>query len=349
MVKVTLKILANTLGISTATVSKALKDYPDINIETKRKVQKLAKSLNYVPNSFAQGLRGKETKIIGLLVPDLVHHFFFFFIKSVICEAEKHGYLVILLESYESYQDEARQLKSLVDKGIDGILLSLSDNTDRFDHINKIINNGTPVVLFDKTSQLINCPRVIIDDRKAAFNATEYLIKTGCTRIALIAGPLKPKTTIDRYKGYKNALAQYNIPFEKSLVYTSENHSYEDGYQLTEQIINDHPYLDGIFGYNDHVSIGALKRLNEYKIKVPDQVSVIGFSNWFMSNAATPTLTTVDQSTYEMGKKALELLLDNIMQIKKGVVPITESVKIPTQIIVRNSTRAIISEKVTSS
>lgn len=349
MTKVTLKSIAKTLGISASTVSKALKDYPDVNSETKLKVQKLAESLRYVPNSFAQSLRSKESKIIGLLVPDLVHHFFASIIKGVITEAAKHGYLVILLESHESYKDEVRQLQLLVDKNIDGILLSISDSTVGYDHINKIIRSGMPVVLFDKVSQLIDCSKVIIDDRKAAFNATEYLIKTGCKTIAHITGPLNPKTTIDRYMGYKRALEENGIPFDKTLVYTSENLSFKDGYSLTKKILIDHPTVDGIFGFIDPVAIGALKRLNKDKIKVPEQVSVIGFSNWFMTKTTTPTLTTIDQPGKKIGKRAFELLIDNLKQIKAGEVPTSKTIVVPTGIIVRNSTKTPVLENATSS
>lgn len=341
MQKVTLKALANILGLSTSTVSKALKDYDDISEETKLKVQKLAKKLNYTPNVFAQSLTSHETKIIGLIVPDLVHHFFSSIINSVITEAEKHGYLVIVLQTNESYQDEIKQLKVLVDKNIDGILLSLSDKTVEYSHINDIIKKGMPVVLFDKTSQLIDCSMVIIDDRKAAFNATEHLIKTGCKKIAHITGPLKPKTTIDRYMGYKRALEKYNMPFDKSLIYTSENLSFEDGYNLANQMMSEHSDIDGVFGFIDPVAIGVLHAFKELKIKVPKQVSVIGFSNWFMSRTTTPSLTTIDQPAYEIGKKAFELLLDNLNQIKKGKEIAYKTIEIPTSIVYRNSTKTI--------
>ncbi|ULC59063.1 LacI family transcriptional regulator [Flaviramulus sp. BrNp1-15] len=342
MAKVTLKVIANTLGLSTSTVSKALKNYSDINPETKLRVQKLAKDLNYTPNAFAQSLKSKGSKIIGLLVPDLVHHFFSSIINGVINEAEKHGYLVIVLQSYESYEDEKKQLKLLVDKNIDGILLSLSDKTIKYDHINSIISEGMPVVLFDKVSQLIDCPKVIIDDRKAAFDATEHLIKTGCKTIAHITGPLKPKTTIDRYMGYKKALEKYNIPFDKSLIYTSENLSYEDGYNLTSKIINDHPKLDGIFAFIDPVAIGVLNSLRDMKIKVPKQVSVIGFSNWFMCKTTSPTLTTVNQPAYEIGERAFQLLFENLNNIEQGKAITSKIVEVPTNIVFRNSTKKII-------
>ncbi len=341
MSKVTLKEISKILGLSTSTVSKALKDYSDINAETKLRVQELANRLNYTPNAFAQSLRSHETKIIGILVPDLVHHFFSSIINGVIQEAEKYGYLVIVLQSHESYEDEIKQLKLLVDKNIDGIMLSLSDKTVKYDHIINVIKEGMPVVLFDKITHLIDCPKVIIDDRKAAFSATEHLIKIGCKTIAHITGPLKPKTTIDRYMGYKTALETYDIPFDKSLIYTSENLSFDDGYNLTGKMMAEHPNIDGIFAFIDPVAIGVLKGLREQNIKVPKQVSVIGFSNWFMSRTTTPSLTTIDQPGGEIGKNAFKLLLKSLNQKREGEVLTSEIVEIPTRIVIRKSTKVI--------
>lgn len=344
MSKITLKEISKILGISTSTVSKALKNYSDINVNTKIRVQELAKKHNYTPNAFAQSLRSRETKIIGILVPDLVHHFFSSIIDGTIHEAEKHGYLVIVLQSHESYEDEIKQLKLLVDKNIDGIMLSLSDKTVRYDHIRNVINDGMPVVLFDKITNLIECPKVIIDDRKAAFSATEYLIKTGCKNIAHITGPLKPKTTIDRFMGYKIALETYNMPFDKSLIYTSDNLSFEDGYRIAGQIMSEHANIDGIFAFIDPVAMGVLKRLKEDKIKVPKQVSVIGFSNWLMAKTTTPALTTIDQPGYDIGSNAFQLLLKNLNHKRERKPLTSETVEIPTSIVVRQSTKAIIND-----
>ena len=341
MTKVTLKIIAKTLGISIATVSKALKDYPDISKKTKQKVLKLAKTLNYKPNSFAQSLRNQESKIIGLIIPSIVHHFFSNVINGVINAASEKGYLVIILQTEESFENEKKQVQLLVEKNIDGILLSLSDKTVRYDHIKQVINEDIPVVLYDKISKSINCSKVIIDDKKAAFNATEYLIKTGCKRIAHIRGPLKPQTTIDRFMGYRKALETYNIPFDKSLVYVSEELSYENGYDLTDQIIDDHPDLDGVFAFTDLVATGVLTKLKERGVDIPNKVSVIGFSNWFLSKITSPTLSTIDQPGYEMGLKAFDLLHEEINQNKKGLPVNYEVVEISTKVVPRNSTKTL--------
>lgn len=341
MYKVTLKKIASTLGISIATVSKALKDYPDISEKTKVNVKTLAKSLNYTPNSFAQSLRNQESKIIGLIIPTIVHHFFSNIINGVIDAASKKGYLVIMLQSNESYEDEKNKIKLLIEKNVDGILLSLSDKTVNYNHINRLIDDGVPVVLYDKISKSVSCSKVIINDRQAGFNATQYLIDTGCKKIAHIRGPLKPQTTIDRFMGYKKALEVNNIPFDKDLVYVSDSLSFENGYNLAFQIIEDHKDVDAIFSYTDLIATGVLIRLKELEVKVPGQISIMGFSNWFLSKITSPTLSTVDQPGYEMGKKAFILLYNELNQIRNGEPIQQEIVEIPTKIIPRNSTKTI--------
>ncbi|MEO1029804.1 MAG: LacI family DNA-binding transcriptional regulator [Bacteroidota bacterium] len=339
MIKTTLKEIAEALNISVSTVSKALKDYPDVSSKTKQRVLEMARSVKYSPNSFAQSLRSNKSHIIGIIVPAIVHEFFSNIIQAVVETAKKNGYLVIVLESDESNELEKKQIDILIEKNVDGILISLSDNTVNFNHIKSAMELGVPIVLYDKISRILNCSRVIIDDHNAAKIATEHLIKTGCTKIAHIRGPLKPQTTIDRMKGYKDALLKNNIAYDKSLVYESANLSFEDGYELTNSILKDHPDLDAIFSFTDMVAVGVLTRLNELNIKVPEQVSVIGFSNWFLSQVTHPSLTTIDQSGHDIGYHAFNLLLDeldgNVKESEK------KTVTVPTQLIVRRSTRPI--------
>jgi LacI family transcriptional regulator len=341
MPKVTLKKLAEILGISPATVSKALKNYPDINENTKTRVLELAKSLNYQPNSLAQGLRNNESKIIGLVIPEIVHHFFSNIISGVIKSAEKKGYLVIILQSNESFEQEKSHLKKLMDKNVDGILLSLSDTTTEYKHIKQVIDRGIPIVMYDKISKLISASKVIIDDQKAAFNATQYLIDTGCKRIAHIRGDLKPQTTIDRFIGYKKALAKNNIDFDASLVYNCKGLTFKEGYKIAKKIINDHKNVDGVFAFTDLVATGVLKRFSEMSIQVPNQVSVMGFSDWFLTKITTPTLSTVHQPGYEMGQEAFEVLYRDICTLKKGDKIIPEIIEIPTYVVPRNSTKKL--------
>ena len=341
MSKPTLREIANTLGLSIATVSKALKGYSDISIETKQKVKKLAEQLNYKPNSYAQSLQSKESKTMGLIVPEIVHHFFSNVILGVVKTAEKHGYLVITLQSDEKYDVEKAQIEQLLNKNVDAILMSLADNTVDHKHVESIRDSGVPVVLFDKISKLINCHKVVINDEKAAFEATNYLIETGCKKIAHIRGVLKPQTTIDRLKGYRKALEHHDIEFDKNLVFEATNLSLEDGQRIAQTIFDKHKDVDGVFVLTDLIASGVLMQFNELGVKVPEQISVIGFSNWLITQLTTPTLSTVDQPGFKMGQAAFNLLLDEIYNLKNNKEVNYRTIEITTKVIARNSTKHI--------
>jgi LacI family transcriptional regulator len=338
MGEVTLKQIALELGISITTVSKALKNYKDVSPKTKEAVLNLARKLNYRPNAFAVNLRTKESKTIGLIIPEIVHHFFSNIVNAIIEEAEKKGYLVIILQSNESEELEKKQIDLLLSKRVDGILMSLSNNTKNLDHLKKVIKNNTPLVLFDKISKLIDCSKVVIDDRNAGYVATEHLIKSGCKKIAHIRGPLNPQNSIDRFLGYKKALEDYNMKFDRSIVFTCEKVSFDEGYEFAKKIYNEHKDVDGIFAITDLVGIGSVAYFNEIGVKIPNQIAIIGFSNWFMASVITPSLSTIDQPGFEMGKKALKLLLKEIKAQKKGKEFTHKTIVLPTKIIQRKST-----------
>jgi len=338
MKEVTLKEIALELGISITTVSKALKNYTDVSPKTKAAVLKLAEELNYKPNSFAVNLRTKESKTIGLIIPEIVHHFFSNIVNAIIEKAEKKGYLVIILQSNESEELEKKQIDLLISKRVDGILMSLSNNTKNLDHLRKVIEHDIPLVLFDKISKLLDCSKVVIDDRSAGYDATEHLIKSGCKKIAHIRGPLNPQNSIDRFLGYKKALKDYNLPFDNSLIFTCEKVSFEEGYNFAKKIYTEHKDVDGIFAITDLVGIGVVAYFNEVGIKIPEQIAIIGFSNWFMSSVISPSLSTIDQPGFEMGKSALKLLLKEIKAHKKGKEFKFKTIILPTHVIKRNST-----------
>jgi LacI family transcriptional regulator len=269
----------------------------------------------------------------------VVHHFFSNVINGIIAEAEKNEYLVIILQSNESLELEKKQVQLLINKRVDGIIMSLSNESNDDDHIREIIHRNIPFVMFDKISKMIPCSKVIIDDQKAASAAVEHLISVGCKKIAHIRGPVNPQNAIDRFLGYKKALEKNNIPFDKNLVFTCFRVSFEEGYEFAKQICENHPDVDGIFVITDLVAVGVLAYLNEHNIKVPQQIAVIGFSNWFMSQVIQPKLSTVDQPSYEMGVSAFNLLLKEIKAVKEDQPKIIENVVLDTQIIIRDSTK----------
>lgn len=341
---VTLKQIAEKLGISIPTVSKALKDYPDVSKKTRKLVRETASILNYKPNSFAVNLRTKESKTIGLIIPEIVHHFFSSVIKGIIAQAEKKGYLVITLQSNESYELEKQQIALLLSKRVDGILISLANGTADYKHLTEIIENETPLVMFDKIAKVVKCSKVIIDDRKAAYHATQHLINIGCKKIAHFRGPLLPQNSIDRFLGYKQALIDNNIPYDSTLVYLLNDMSFEEGKLFANQLLKDHNGVDGIFINTDLVAIGAITEFNSQGIKVPEQISVIGFSNWFMASVISPSLTTINQPGFEMGKKAFKLLYKEIKDKKKKKIISYKDVVLETDLVLRNSTRKLLVE-----
>ena len=337
MKETTLKEIAEALGISITTVSKALKNYPDVSEKTRKAVLALAEELNYTPNSFAVNLRTKESKTIGLIIPEVVHHFFSNVINGIIAEAEKNGYLVIILQSNESLELEKKQVALLVNKRVDGIIMSLSNESNNDFHIKEILRKEIPFVQFDKISKLIPSSKVIINDQKAAMEAVQHLIDKGCKKIAHIRGPENPQNAIDRFIGYKKALEKNGIPYDSKLVYSCKNVTFEEGIEFAKQIVDEHPDVDGIFVITDLVAVGVLAYFNEKGIQVPNQIAVIGFSNWFMSQVITPKLSTVDQPSYEMGVAAFSLLLEEMICRKDGKVFIPRTIELETSIIERDS------------
>jgi DNA-binding LacI/PurR family transcriptional regulator len=335
----TLKEIAAQLGISITTVSKSLKGYSDVSEKTKKAVIELAQKLHYTPNSFAVNLRTKESKTIGLIIPTLVHDFFSNVIRGILEEAEKRDYLVIILQSNEKLEFEKKQIDLLLNKRVDGILMSLSNETGDFEHLKSIIAHNTPLVLFDKIAKLVSCSKVTINDKKAAYDAVSYLIKRGHKKIAHFRGSYLPQNAIDRFLGYKKALEDNGIPYDSSLVFVCDNNTdFEDGYENAKKVIDEHPEIDAIFAVTDLVAIGIIKYFNETGISIPKQIAVLGFSNWFMSSVISPKLSTIDQPGFEIGRRSASILFDEINLKKKNLPVIFQSIELETSIIEREST-----------
>ncbi|WP_299129742.1 LacI family DNA-binding transcriptional regulator [uncultured Winogradskyella sp.] len=338
MTKTTLKEIAESLGISISTVSKALKNYPDVSQRTKQKVIAAAKAFNYSPNVFAQSLRSNRSQTIGLIIPSTVHYYFSNIINVILKEAELKDYMVIILQSNEDFELEKKQIDLLINKGVDGILISLSNNTNDFKHLQKVIDYNIPLVLFDKITKLIRCSKVIINDIKASYDAVTYLINKGYRRIAYFRGDLNPQNSIDRFLGYKKALEDHNIKYDASLVYICPKANFEEGYANTKKLIEvDKKNIDAIFTITDLTAIGVINYLNEHKIKIPDEVAVFGFSNWFMSSVITPTLSSVEQNANDTGRKSFEILFDEIENKLKGLEINHQTITIDTELIIRDS------------
>ncbi len=339
MKEVRLKDIAQILGISVTTVSKALKGYKDVNEETRKSVIMLAENLNYKPNTTALNLKNRETRTIGLIIPKIVHPFFSSVIQGVIDEAEEKGYLVIILQSNESHELEKKQLEMLIDKRVDGILLALADGTITYDHLHAVMEKEIPIVLFDKVSDDVSCSKVTIDNKRAAYEAVNHLIGMGCRKIVHLRGPMNAPNAEERYQGYLLALLNNDISYDDSLVYECNGYRIEDGEAFAAKAFEQHPNMDGVFAITDHVAAGAIAFFNRNGIKVPEQVAVIGFSNSPLTSIITPSLSTVEQPSQEMGREATDLLIEEIAQRKRQVPVELFQIQLPTKVVVRESTK----------
>lgn len=333
--QVTIKDLARELGISPSTVSKALKNHPDISVDTKKRVGELAKKLNYKPNAIALSLRSNRTKTIGLVIPETVHHFFSSVISGIEDVAYDAGYNIMIFQSNESYNREVIAISALLDARIEGILISLSRETRNYDHLSNILNSGVPMVMFDRVCDEINTDKVTVDDFEGAYNAVNHLIRSGCRRIAHLAGPPGLSITDLRRNGYLEALRDNKMEFDRDLVVYCD--SFNRAQIRTKQLMNRLQPPDGIFTVNDFTATGVVKSLHEMKLRIPEDVSVIGFSNGLITQVTYPTLSTVDQHGYEMGQISVQLLLDRLINRQEEQPFIHHVLK--TELIIRGSTR----------
>ena len=338
MKNLTLKDIASALNISVTTVSKALKNYPDVSVKTKERVKAYAEKMNFTPNSFAAYLRTHESKTVGIVIPRLNHFFFSSILRGIITEAEKHEYMTFILCSDESYELEKTQIQRLLNKNVDGIFLSIADKTHDLTHIQKIMDKDTNLVIFDKYSKLTPCSSVVIDDRKAAYNAVEHLIKKGKKRIAHFRGPLLPQNSIDRFLGYRQALEENGIEYDKDLVFICNEINDSEGYDHMQLILDQKMDVDAVFVVADLPAVGAIKCLIENKVQIPEEIAVMGFSNWLISSLITPSLSTIDQPGELMGRKAFQVFLDERDTKKRNEPVVFQKYEIETTLIERKST-----------
>lgn len=338
--QVTLADLAKELGISTATVSRALKDYPDISQETKQKVIELAKRLNYRPNTMAAGLRKRESKVIGVIIPEIVNHFFSSVIKGIMEVAYEEDYRVMICQSDESYEKEVVDANALLMSRVDGILVSIAHETADFDHFQEFKDLGIPVVFFDKVpvTGFEEASKVVVDDFMGAYNSVVHLIQQGCKRIAHFRGPLIAYTSLNRYEGYKKALEDHGLPYDESLVYPCSDISFEEGYNHCLNCLALDSPADGIFSVTDMVAMGAISAAKSKKLSIPKDIAIAGFSDWQMSTIIDPPLTSVAQPSLQMGKLSTQLLLKEISALKNEKPVEFETVVLKTTLKVRAST-----------
>ncbi|MCD0468205.1 LacI family DNA-binding transcriptional regulator [Flavobacterium sp. JAS] len=310
--KITLKQIAKELDVSISTVSKSLRNSLEIGEETRLKVQAFAKFYNYKPNNIALSLKNRKTKSIGIIIPEIVHYFFSTVINGIEQVANENGYSVVICLSDDSFDKEVLNMEMLANGSIDGFIMSLSKETQYkgdFHHITEVINQGMPVVMFDRVTNDILCDKVIIDDKAAAYEAVQSLIDSGRKKIALV-------TTVDyvsvgklRTDGYEKALLDNGLPFNEDLIIKIED---VDTCEITiSQLLHDRAF-DAVFAVNELFAVTIIKTASKMGLKVPEDLAVIAFTDGIISKYSTPSITTVSQSGEKMGNKAAKMLIERL-------------------------------------
>ena len=307
----TLKDLAQKLGLSTSTVSRALQNNPAISDDTRLRVNKLAKKIGYYPDALAKSLKNKKSYTIGVIVPEISHFFFSSVIDGIEDVTYKDGYTIMVTKSNEDFEREVLNLESLISNRVAGVIASISQNTKTGKHFYNIINRGIPLVLFDRVLDDLDVHKIVGDDFEKVYEMVNHLIDSGYQNIAYLAGPSHLNITINRVDGYKKALIDNDIELMDGLI-MNVNLNENDGFEGAKTLIREFPKIDAICCVNDPVAIGVYKYLNKVGIKIPDKVGVTGFSNNPSAEIINPPMTTVDQQGYKMGRKAAEILLQQI-------------------------------------
>ena len=336
--QVTIKDLARHLNISVATVSRAIRDMPEIKAETRDAVLKLAKEWDYQPNILATNLVKSRTKTIGVIVPDLAYHFFASVIKGIEEEAFARGYSLLLTQTSELYERELTNVQNLSRGQVEGFIISLSQETTDYEHLKRLQRKGIPLVFFDRDADEIEVPKVMVDNVGAAYEATRHLIENGCKRIAFLAGPTNVTVSNQRQLGYENSLKNAGLKIDKALI-VHGNYNLQKVIELTNELFELQEPPDGLVVVSDRLAVGAISALRVKKIRIPEDVAIVSFNDEPMCTIITPTLTSVSQPTFEMGKMAMSLLINQIDNLDSQLKP--EVIVFKTELKIRESSMKI--------
>jgi LacI family transcriptional regulator len=330
---ITIKDIANELGISPSTVSKALKGHRDISDSTKQSVRELADKWNYKPDQVALSLKSGLSKTIGVIVPEIVHYFFSTVISGIEDLALDSGYHVMFCQSSELYEREVKAVEALLSTRVDGILISVSKSTSNYDHFRKIRDNGVSLVFFDRICDEIETDRVVVDDEIGAFEAVTHLLDIGCRNIVHLSGPPHLNIGKNRKDGYLRALKEKNISVNNDNIVRCD--SMQDASVVIPKLLKRSVRPDGIFAVNDETAAASMKIIKDSGFRIPDDIAVVGFTSGLISDITNPTLTSVEQHGYQVGREAVRLLIDRIE--KKQDFPLQTKI-IATKLSVKGST-----------
>ena len=337
---ITMKDIARELNVSVATVSRALKNSPRISRQQRERIQAYANEHNFSPNLIAESLRNSRVrpmKIIGVIVPELTHFYFASVLAGIEEAAEKQGYRIMVAHSNEQHEREVSICKSFFENKVCGIIVSQAKDTTRYAHFQHLIDRGVPLVFYDRVCIGVNASRVVVDDYAGAYAAVSHLVETGCRRVACFNSSMKLEISKNRYNGYCDALLKHGIKVDPSLVFQCDNRS--DAERIAPEVLDRDDRPDAFFAVNDDTAIGILYSAKRKGFRIPEDISVCGFTNGQRAVACDPALTTVDQHGFKVGEAAAEILMRHVEgHIEKGK---TERRVVRTRLVVRDSTRPV--------
>lgn len=334
----TMKDIAKELGISVATVSRALQNSPRISVERREQVQKFAREHNFSPNMLAESLRrSKEMpiKIIGVIIPQFVHYYFSSILTGIEEEASARGYRIMIAQSDEKYEKEVKICQSFFQNQVCGIIVSQAKDTVKYDHFQKFIDNGVPLVFYDRICTGINASRVVVDDYMGAYTAVTHLIDTGCKRIAFYGSSMKLEISKNRYNGYKDALLKHGLEYDDTITKFCDNRA--DAEAITPSLLSSKNRPDAFFAVNDDTAIGVLYTAKRMGFRIPEDISICGFTNGNRAIACDPMLTTVEQRGVMVGEEAANILIGHV----EGSLPMDKAEKkvVRTRLVIRGTTK----------
>lgn len=334
---ITMKDIARDLGVSVATVSRALKDSPRISEEKRKQIQEYAREHNFFPNVIAETLRKSRVqpnKVIGVIVPQFVHYYFSCILTGIEEEASRRGYRIMVAQSDERYEREVKICQSFYANKCCGIIVSMAKNTTKYDHFQKLIDMGIPLVFYDRICTGVNASRVVVDDYMGAFTAVTHLIDTGCRKIGYYGMPGSMEIGKNRYNGYRDALLKNGL--EPNPEWMKECDNRADAEVITPEILSQPNHPDAFFAVNDDTAIGILYSAKRMGFNVPDDISICGFTNGQRAVACDPMLTTVEQRGVMVGEEAANILIGQV----EGSLPLDKVEKVVrTRLVIRGTTR----------
>lgn len=335
---ITMKDIARELGVSVATVSRALKDSPRISIEQRERIRKFAREHDFVPNVIAESLRNsriKPQKVIGVIIPQFEHFYFSSILSGIEQEASSHGYNILVAQSDERYDREVRICKSFYENKVCGIIVSQAKDTHKYDHFQWLLDNHVPLVFYDRICTGVNANRVVVDDYTGAYNAVKHLIDTGCRHIAYYGSPMSLEISKNRYNGYRDALLNNKLKPDERFMRFCDNRV--DAEVITTEIMNQEEIPDAFFAVNDDTAIGILYTVKRMGYRVPEDISICGFTNDYRAISCDPMLTTVEQRGVAVGEEAANILIGHV----ERTIPLDKIEKriVRTRLIVRGTTR----------